>query len=207
MRLCIADPPYLGYASIWYGSESLTDEQSEGTVPVDNRRRPNMGGSTSSINPPHKADRHEDAHIWDRPQAHRDLVARLCNEFDGWAIALNPGNLVDYLTWTPQPYRIAVWAKPNAMPTNSRPIKSWEPVLIRVPEGRRRGTGRVPTRDYLVAPKDSAFSSSRFAGAKPPAWTRWVLDMLGYQPENDTVVDLFAGSGSVANEIAQGVLL
>jgi hypothetical protein len=46
-----------------------------------------------------------------------------------------------------------------------------------------------------------------FAGAKPRAWTRWVLDMLGYDPDEDTVDDLFHGSGAVAAEIAQGVLL
>jgi hypothetical protein len=44
-------------------------------------------------------------------------------------------------------------------------------------------------------------------GAKPRAWTRWVLDMLGYDPESDTVDDLFPGSGAVSNELAQGVLL
>jgi hypothetical protein len=31
--------------------------------------------------------------------------------------------------------------------------------------------------------------------------------MLGYDPETDTVDDLFHGSGAVAREIAQGVLL
>lgn len=45
-----------------------------------------------------------------------------------------------------------------------------------------------------------------FVGAKPAPWTRWVLDMLGYQ-SGDTVADLFAGSGAVAAEVAQGVLL
>lgn len=203
MKLAIADPPYLGYASIWYGSEDLTEEQSEGTTPVDNRRRPHMGGATSSITPPRKADCHEDAHLWDRPEAHRDLVQRLCDEYAGWAIAMNPGNLAEYLTWTPRPYRIAAWVKPNAMPHNSRPIRSWEPVLVRVPEGRRRAAGRPPTRDYLVAAK----GASAFAGAKPPQWTRWVLDMLGYDPDEDTVDDLFGGSGAVSAEIAQGVLL
>jgi hypothetical protein len=31
--------------------------------------------------------------------------------------------------------------------------------------------------------------------------------MLGYDPDTDTVDDLFGGSGAVAAEIAQGVLL
>jgi hypothetical protein len=47
-----------------------------------------------------------------------------------------------------------------------------------------------------------------FVGAKPPAWTRWVLDALGYDPERDEVVDLFNGSGAVAGALAEaaGVL-
>ena len=40
--------------------------------------------------------------------------------------------------------------------------------------------------------------TSGFVGAKPDAWTRWVLDMLGYQPGDDEVDDLFPGSGAVA---------
>jgi len=44
-------------------------------------------------------------------------------------------------------------------------------------------------------------------GAKPRAWTRWVLDMLGYDPDVDTVDDLFGGSGAVTAEINQGTLL
>ena len=200
MKLAIADPPYLGYASMWYGDADVDDSD---TRPVDKRRRPHMGG-VSGITPPRKANTHPDAHEWDKPATHRDLVERLCAEYDGWGIAMNPGNLTDYLTWTPQPYRIAVWVKPNAMPTNSRPIRSWEPVLVRVPDGRRRpSANRSPVRDYLVAAKPA----TGFAGAKPASWTRWVLDMLGYDPAVDTVEDLFPGSGAVSAAIAQGVLL
>ena len=127
----------------------------------------------------------------------RDLEAN----YDGWAVAMNPSNLADYLQWITKPIRVAVWVKPDAMPHNSRPIRSWEPVIVHVPEGRRRANGRLPIRDYLVAPK----GGSSFAGEKPRAWTRWVLDMLGYA-EGDTVDDLFHGSGAVAAEVAQTVL-
>jgi hypothetical protein len=34
-----------------------------------------------------------------------------------------------------------------------------------------------------------------------------VLDLLGYDPDTDTVDDLFGGSGAVTAEINQGVLL
>lgn len=201
MKLCIADPPYLGYASMWYGPDDLTGVDLTGNVAVTSRRVPQNG--RGNIYPPRKADLHPDAHLWDNPQRHRELIERLCAEYDGWAVAMNPGNLADYLSWTPSPYRIACWVKPNAMPTRSRPIRSWEPVLLRVPDGRRRpAPDRVPVRDYIVAGKPAG----SFAGAKPREWTRWVLDMLGYDPETDTVDDLFHGSGAVAAEIAQGVL-
>lgn len=203
MRLCIADPPYLGYASMWYGSEDVSGVDLAGNVAVDGRRRPQAGSSAkSTIAPPRKADVHPDAHLWDEPQRHAEMVARLERDYDGWAIAMNPPNLADYLRWVTVDVRVAVWVKPNAMPTNSRPIRSWEPVLIHVPKGRRRANGRPPFRDYLIANT----GAGGFAGAKPHTWTRWVLDMLGYDPETDTVDDLFHGSGAVAAEIAQGVL-
>lgn len=202
MRLCIADPPYLGYASMWYGSEDVTGLDLSGNVAVDARRRPQAGRSErSTIRAPKKADVHPDAHEWDLPERHAAMVRDLEANYDGWAVAMNPSNLADYLQWITKPIRVAVWVKPDAMPHNSRPIRSWEPVIVHVPEGRRRANGRLPIRDYLVAPK----GGSSFAGEKPRAWTRWVLDMLGYA-EGDTVDDLFHGSGAVAAEVAQTVL-
>ncbi|MBF4563403.1 hypothetical protein ITJ43_14820 [Microbacterium sp. VKM Ac-2870] len=35
-----------------------------------------------------------------------------------------------------------------------------------------------------------------YVGSKPYPWTHWVLDTLGYQPD-DELHDLFAGSGAV----------
>ena len=68
----------------------------------------------------------------------------------------------------------------------------WEAVILRQPDARRAyGTGHA-TGDVLSAPHPM----SGFVGAKPAAWTRWVLDMLGYQP-GDEVDDLFPGSGAV----------
>jgi len=202
VRLCIADPPYLGYASMWYGSEDVSGVDLAGNVAVDNRRRPQAGRSEkSTIRAPKKADVHPLAHEWDQPERHAQMVASIEADYDGWAITMNPGNLAQYLAWVTKPIRVAVWVKPDAMPHNSRPIRSWEPVLLHVPEGRRRANGRLPIRDYLIAAK----GGSAFAGEKPRAWTRWVLDMLGYE-EGDEVTDLFHGSGAVAAEIAQGVL-
>ena len=51
-------------------------------------------------------------------------------------------------------------------------------------------------RDVLEA----APLRSNFIGAKPEAWTHWVLDALGYQ-NGDEVTDMFGGSGAVQNAI------
>jgi hypothetical protein len=47
----------------------------------------------------------------------------------------------------------------------------------------------------------------RFIGAKPAAWTRWVLDAMTYDPESDEVFDMFHGSGSVTDALSQGTLI
>lgn len=187
MKLCIADPPYLGKAEMFYGERDVAGM--------------NFGGS---INQTFKADRHPDAHLWDDPATHREMVERLTAEYDGWAIAMIPSSLPHYLQWVPRRTRIAVWHDPRVMPTGAHPRRRWEPVLVYVPEGRRRVVDvRTPVGDVLTCPHPGG----SFAGQKPRQWTRWVLDMLGYDPEEDTVDDLFHGSGAVAAEIAQGVLL
>lgn len=194
MKLCIADPPYLGRATLWY-ADSMS--------PTQNRKVVTANGSGGT---PHPADHHPDAHLWDDIKKHRDLVLRLVSEYDGWAIAMAHDNLRDYLPLIPSgvPVRIGIWTKPQTMPSGARVLNCYEPVIIYIPEGRRASKGQV------VFPRDSVTISrlnNGFPGAKPPAWTRWVLDMLGYDPETDTVDDLFHGSGAVAAEVAQGVLL
>ena len=185
MKLCIADPPYLGRAVRWYGP----------------RGRGVAGGAG-------QADQHPDAHLWDDPSTHRRLVSDLDDGFDGWAIAMSVHSLSTYMqvvdTDSCNGLRVAVWHKPNAAPSGSRIHGCWEPVLVRVPQGRRgRADGLTATKDVLTA------NSPRqgFTGSKPPAWTRWVLDLMGYDPDDDTVTDLFHGSGAVSYEAAQGVLL
>jgi hypothetical protein len=153
-----------------------------------------------------RGDQHPDAAEWDDPAKHEALVADLLANYDGWGIALNPDNLWHYLRWVPIDTRVCAWVKPDAFPTG-RIVRSWEPVLIHVPK-ERRTRGEIQLRDSKVLPWTTAKGSKeRFVGAKPKPWTRWVLDMLGYQPDEDTIDDLFGGSGAVTAEINQGVLL
>lgn len=178
MRLAIADPPYPPFigsggrknrASRWYG----------------------FGQRSVSDRP---ADQHPDAARWDDPAEHRQLLERLTNVCDGWAIATSPDGLAAYGT-LPSACRIMAWVKPNALPGSHRLRSLWEPVILYPPAGRRSnrgGIGMVP--DVLTCPAPRV----GFKGAKPPEWTRWVLDALTYDPDADEVIDVFAGSGSVA---------
>ena len=148
-----------------------------------------------------QADHHAAAREWDDPTRHRALLEQLAAEYDGWAIATCPDGLEVYAP-IPVNARVLIWVKPNAIPGGHRIRQMWEPVIVMPPEGRwnRRG-GQVP--DVLTA----RVPTVGFAGAKPPQWTRWVLDALGYDPDTDEVTDVFPGSGLVSQAIAQGVLL
>lgn len=171
MRLAIADPPYLGRANRWYGTG-----------------RGSGGGR-------HVADHHPEAHVWDRAETHRDLVRQLQDEYDGWAIAAAPDTLPVYLGAVVGIVpRFMVWHRRNSPPSGSRVASTFEVVVLSIPAGRSaHGTG-LHVADVLDAPAPRR----GFAGAKPEAWTRWVLDALGYRPDIDTVHDLFNGSGAVA---------
>jgi hypothetical protein len=188
MRLAIADPPYPTFvgsggsrprASRWYG---------------DNQR--------SAKDRP--ADVHPEAREWDDPARHRALLEQLLDEYDGWAIATTPDGIRAYGD-LPDAVRIMAWVKPNAQPGSHRLKSCWEPVLLFPPAGRRSnrgGAGSVPDVLIKALPRERTF-----IGAKPPEWTRWVLDALSYDPEADVLHDLFPGSGAVEAATAQGTLL
>lgn len=184
MKLAIADPPYLGRGASLYGPDAKTFPHG-GLRAGAGRRQPGDG--------------HPDAAEWDNPDKHRQLCEQL-DRYDGYAIAMNPDNLWHYLQWLPERTRVAAWVKPNPFPAG-HVVRSWEPVLVKIPHRTRERS--MQARDALVAPS----GNPGLIGAKPGAWTRWVLDMLGYDPETDTVDDLFGGSGAVTAEINQGTLL
>jgi hypothetical protein len=193
VHLAIADPPYLGRAAVWYGT---TMGKSQLSVR-------DGGTSKTGVRP---ADRHPLAHEWDNPDRHEELVHALIDNYDGWALAMAHDNLRDILPMVPAsvPVRVGIWTKTQPMPSGARVMNVYEPVIVRVPEGRRASNGcEIFPRDSVTIPR----LNNGFAGSKPPAWTRWVLDLMGYDPEADEVDDLFGGSGAVARELAQGVLV
>ena len=193
MKLAIADPPYpplraahprndSSRARRWYGDPAYR-----------------MAGTNST----RKADVHHDAAEWDDPARHRALLIELEASYDGYAIATAHDGLPAYGE-LPRGARIMVWHKTNSVGTANRIKNVWEPVIVKPPADRISSKllgGQIPDLLSAAAPRTG------FAGAKPAAWTRWVLDALGYDPEVDTVADLFPGSGAVAAAVAQGVLL
>ena len=183
MRLAIADPPYLGRADRWYG-----DGRGSGRVRTDGGCRGRNG---------RKPDHHPEAARWDDPAEHVALIARLEAEYDGWAVAGHATSTGLLLSAAPERAQLAIWGRPNAVPGGARVMNTWEPVVIRVPDARRDRSTGLRVRDMLVAP----VKPQGFLGSKPAEWTRWVLDMLGYDSETDQVEDLFAGSGAVARGV------
>lgn len=139
------------------------------------------------------ADQHAASADWDDPARHRQLLIDLQDQYDGWAIATTSDGIAVYGDLPPGA-RLLAWVRMNGQPGGARLRGCWEAVIAR--PARVRGRGEIP--DVLIAGKPRV----AFIGAKPARWTHWVLDALGYDPDQDTVDDLFPGSGLVTTAIA-----
>lgn len=133
---------------------------------------------------------HPESAIFDDPETHRQLLARLDAEYDGWAYSLSAPSLAVLLPLAP-PCRVAAWVKPfAAFKKNVRIAYTWEPVLFK--PGRDSSKLGAPVgRDHLA---ESITLRKGLTGAKPERFCRWVLDLLGYV-EGDTLDDLYPGTG------------
>lgn len=179
MKLVIADPPYPPFV---------------GTGGLKNRASRWYGTGQRSLKDI-PADRHAGAAEWDNPARHRQLMEELMDIADGWAIATAPDGIAAY---GPLPIgtRIMAWVKPNATPGSHRIRNVWEPVLCFAAKGRRSNIGVGMVSDVFTANAPRGFK-----GEKPEGWTHWILDALTYNPNLDTVHDMFPGSGSVARAV------
>jgi hypothetical protein len=137
---------------------------------------------------------------WDDIDTHRFLIDSLCNEFpDGWAMSLHSVSLRAILPLCPADVRVMAWVKPFAIfKPGVNPAYAWEPVIVRggrlsaMTSGERR---KIPTvRDWLAY---NITLRRGLTGAKPEAFCRWLLDVLGARPEDD-VVDLYPGTNALA---------
>jgi hypothetical protein len=144
--------------------------------------------------------RHEGAYgCWNDPETHRTLIANLCSDYpDGWALSGTSGSLTTLLPMIPVPHRIGVWLKSFAsFKPNVNPGYTWEPVIWsggRQPRGRHEDT----VRDFVLEP---ITLRRGLTGAKPIKVCQWILDLLGHRAD-DTIVDLFPGTGVMAQAVA-----
>lgn len=145
---------------------------------------------------------HPDAARWDDAAEHGALMERLEHDYDGWALSLSAKSLPELLPLAPAGVRVGAWVKPfSAYKKHVRIAYGWEPLIFR--PGRPNNDPEAPcTRDWL----SSNMSLRRGTiGAKPEAFARWVLDLLGWL-DGDTLDDLFPGSGVMTAVAAQGTL-
>ncbi len=139
----------------------------------------------------------DDGRCWDELATHEALLCRLEDEFDGWAYCMTSQSLSSIAPLVPSA-RVAAWVKPfAAYKANVRIAYTWEPVLF-VPGRDRSKEGAPVGRDHLAEP---ITLKKGLTGAKPVAFCRWVLDLMGFI-EGDELADLFSGTGVMARVAA-----
>jgi hypothetical protein len=135
---------------------------------------------------------HPNARHWDKKETHVELVEVLCNDYpDGWALSCNSKDLAWILPHCPEDARVASWCKTwhQIRPTSTQ--WAWEPVIFRT---IKKDPKRPMVRDFMI----SSMQTGRIVpGAKPHSFNRWVLDLLIFNNEEDTLDDIFPGSGGM----------
>jgi hypothetical protein len=135
---------------------------------------------------------HSEAMVWDDPETHRKLIARLQDEYaDGWVMCLSSPSLKTILPMCPDDCRVGSWVKPfAAFKPNVTTAYAWEPVIFC--GGRKRTRDEDTVRDWV----SSVITLQKgLTGAKPEAFCEWVLDLLNVDEREDTLDDLFPGTG------------
>jgi hypothetical protein len=142
---------------------------------------------------------HDEASDCDDPAWHAALIDRLCTDYpDGWVLCLHTPSLRTLLPLCPTDARVGAWVKPFcAFKPNVNPAYAWEPVIWR--GGRRRERLEPTVRDWLAEP---ITLRRGLTGAKPRAFSLWLLDLLNVQP-GDQVDDLFPGTGAIGAAISE----
>ncbi len=146
-------------------------------------------------------DLHVEAAQYDDRETHQALMSKLVNEYpDGWAMSGNPKDLVwqlPYLVGVGVEPRVCAWVKTfHQIRPNCTVQYAWEPVIL---VGGRKVPKRKPmVRDWMACARAM---KKGLRGAKPDAFNDWVLDLLAFDPVEDTLDDLFPGSGGMGQAI------
>lgn len=139
---------------------------------------------------------HAEAADYDKLETHAALIAKLCAEYDGWAMSLHAPVLRDILNLCPREARVMPWVKSFASfkPSAKSAQWAWEPVIV---WGGRPLEAPHCIRDWISC---RMAMEKGFRGAKPRELVQWVLQVLGAR-KTDVIDDLFPGSGEVTREI------
>jgi len=154
-----------------------------------------MGIKIAIADPPYigQAIKHY-GHLGGAEVDHADLIARLVDNYDAWALCLSSPTLKHILSLCPDDVRVAAWVKPFcSFKPGVNPAYAWEPVIF---YGARKGRARdIPTvRDFLAEP---ITLRKGLAGAKPEAFCYWLFNLLGAE-DGDSMDDLFPGTDIVS---------
>lgn len=128
---------------------------------------------------------------------HVDLLKRLDNDYDGWALHTASTTLEDVLLAAAiadvTGFRIMAWVKPfAAFKRNVSVAYAWEPVLVKAAR-KPVVSGWFVMRDWISEP---ITLQRGLSGAKPERVCHWLFEVLGAQP-GDELDDLYPGTGAI----------
>ena len=144
---------------------------------------------------------HPQANIWDDKQTHLNLIQQLTDTYpDGWALSCNPKDLTWILPACPDDCRVAVWTKTwhQIRPTSTQ--YAWEPVIFR---SIKKDPKRPMVRDWITG---ATTRQKGLPGAKPHYFNRWILELLVFNRDEDTLDDLFPGTNGMQLAINEPTL-
>ncbi len=128
---------------------------------------------------------------------HVALVDRLQSEFDGWVLHASAANHSEEILaplMSKVGARNGVWVKQFAAFKRNVPVAyAWEPVYI-MASRKPVVIKRLVMRDWIMHP---ITMKRGLTGAKPEPVCHWAFEIMASRPE-DTLVDLFPGTGAVA---------
>lgn len=144
----------------------------------------------------HYKEFHENSNYYDSPESHRELIVKLQDTYDCWAMSLHEPSLSIILPMCPVGVRVGAWVKPfAAYKKNVTRAWTWEPVIFSFHRARRRAASQPTWRDHIAEP---ITMRRGFPGAKPEKFCFWIFEGLNLIP-SDSFVDLFPGSGAVSD--------
>lgn len=122
---------------------------------------------------------------------HEALIEHLWG-YEGWALSTNASSLRDLLPLCPPDVRVLAWVK-------STVNVSWEPVIVKSarpisPQAAGRDWLHCEPESFQWRPKPDTY----VIGQKPGPFCHWVFHWLGAE-RDDTLVDMFPGSGAVTD--------